>query len=247
MRLYPAIELQKGRCVSLRRGRLDEPHVWHVDPVEKAREFAAAGAEWLHVTDFDAVAGEGDNAELIQEIIRAARIPVQVGGGVRSVEAVSNWMERGAGRVVVGTLGVARPDLVKQAAKYHPDAVVLAVDVFEGFVTSDGWRQPSSFRPQDFIAQFDQDPLAAILVTDIGADAGEVEEPLSLVTELAGRARAPVIGSGMVHTLDDLSRLKYVPYVHGALVSRALFSKTFTLAEALAVAAEPETERAEFI
>ncbi len=247
MRLYPAIELQNGRCVSLRRGRLDEPHVWHVDPVEKARAFAAAGAEWIHVTDFDAVAGVDDNAELIERIIRAARIPVQVGGGIRSVEAVSQWMDRGAGRVVVGTLAVARPDLVKQAAKYHPDAVVLAVDVFEGFVTSDGWRQPSSFRPRDFIARFEDDPLASFLVTDIGADAGDVEEPLSLVTELAGLARAPVIGSGMVHTLDDLSRLKYVPDVHGALVSRALFAKTFTIEEALAVAGEPERERAAFI
>jgi phosphoribosylformimino-5-aminoimidazole carboxamide ribotide isomerase len=247
MRLYPAIELQNGRCVSLHRGRIEEPHVWHVDPVERARDYAAAGAEWLHVTDLDAVGGEGDNAELVEEIIRAAGIPVQLGGGIRSVERIDHWMDRGAGRVVVGTLAVTRPDLVKQAAKYHPDAVVLAVDVWQGTVTSHGWREPSAFAPADFIAQFAEDPLAAIMVTDITADIDGVEEPLALVTELAGLARTPVIASGLVHSLDDIARLKYVPGVWGAVVGRPLFARDFTLEEALAMAAEPRGETAEFI
>jgi phosphoribosylformimino-5-aminoimidazole carboxamide ribotide isomerase len=247
MRLYPAIELQNGRCVSLHRGRIEEPHVWHVDPVERARDYAAAGAEWLHVTDLDAVGGEGDNAELIEEIIRAAGIPVQLGGGIRSVERIDHWMDRGAGRVVVGTLAVTRPDLVKQAAKYHPDAVVLAVDVWQGTVTSHGWREPSAFAPADFIAQFAEDPLAAIMVTDISADIEGVEEPLALVTELAGLARTPVIASGIVHSLDDIARLKYVPGVWGAVVGRPLLARDFTLEEALAMAAEPRGETAEFI
>ncbi|MFP4045324.1 MAG: 1-(5-phosphoribosyl)-5-[(5-phosphoribosylamino)methylideneamino] imidazole-4-carboxamide isomerase [Rhodosalinus sp.] len=247
MRLYPAIELQNGRCVSLHRGRIEEPHVWHVDPVARARDYAAAGAEWLHVTDLDAVGGEGDNAELIEEIIRAAGIPVQVGGGIRSVERIDHWMDRGAGRVVVGTLAVTRPDLVKQAAKYHPDAVVLAVDVWQGTVTSHGWREASAFAPADFIAQFEGEPLAAIMVTDITADIDGVEEPLALVTELAGVARTPVIASGLVHSLDDIARLKYVPGVWGAVVGRPLLARDFTLDEALAMAAEPRGETAEFI
>ncbi|MFP4274409.1 MAG: HisA/HisF-related TIM barrel protein [Paracoccaceae bacterium] len=246
MRIYPTIELQKGRCVSLHRGRLEEPVLWHVDPVQKARDFADAGAEWLHVTDFDALTGEGDNAELVQQIIRAARIPVQVGGGIRSLEAVAGWFDRGAGRVVLGTLAVSRPDLVKRAAKYHPDGIVLAVDVQDGYVTSQGWREKSAFPAAEFIAWFADDPLAAILVTDIGADTGDAEEPLALVTELAALARAPVIASGMVKTLDDLARLKYVPQVAGALVGRALFAKTFELEAALALAAEP-SRTAEFL
>ncbi|MFP4239131.1 MAG: 1-(5-phosphoribosyl)-5-[(5-phosphoribosylamino)methylideneamino] imidazole-4-carboxamide isomerase [Rhodosalinus sp.] len=247
MRLYPAIELQNGRCVSLHRGRIEEPHVWHVDPVARARDYAAAGAEWLHVTDLDAVGGEGDNAELVEEIIRTAGIPVQVGGGIRSVERIDHWMDRGAGRVVVGTLAVTRPDLVKQAAKYHPDAVVLAVDVWQGTVTSHGWREASAFAPADFIAQFEGEPLAAIMVTDITADIDGVEEPLALVTELAGVARTPVIASGLVHSLDDIARLKYVPGVWGAVVGRPLLARDFTLDEALAMAAEPRGETAEFI
>lgn len=247
MRLYPAIELQNGRCVSLHRGRIEEPHVWHVDPVARAREYAAAGAEWLHVTDLDAVAAEADNAELIEEIIRAAGIPVQVGGGIRSVERIDHWMDRGAGRVVVGTLAVTRPDMVKQAAKYHPDAVVLAVDVWQGTVTSHGWREASAFAPADFIAQFEGDPLAAIMVTDISAEIDGVEEPLALVTDLASLARTPVIASGLVHSLDDIARLKYVPGVWGAVVGRPLLARDFTLEEALAMAAEPRGETAEFI
>jgi phosphoribosylformimino-5-aminoimidazole carboxamide ribotide isomerase len=247
MRLYPAIELQNGRCVSLHRGRIEEPHVWHVDPAERARDYAAAGAEWLHVTDLDAVCGEGDNAELVEEIIRAAGIPVQIGGGIRSVERIDHWMDRGAGRVVVGTLAVTRPDLVKQAAKYHPDAVVLAVDVWQGTVTSHGWREGSTFAPADFIAQFEGEPLAAIMVTDITADIDGIEEPLALVTELAGIARTPVIASGIVHSLDDIARLKHVPGVWGAVVGRPLLARDFTLEEALSMAAEPRGETAEFI
>lgn len=247
MRLYPAIELQQGRCVSLHRGRLEEPHIWHVDPVARARDYAAEGAEWLHVTDLDAVTGEADNADLVEEIIRAAGIPVQLGGGIRSLERIAHWMDRGAGRVVVGTLAVTRPDLVKQAAKYHPDAVVLAVDVWNGHVTSNGWREESVIAPEDFVAQFSGDPLAAIMVTDISADIDGVEEPLALVTDLATRARTPVIASGLVHSLDDIARLKYVPGVSGAVVGRPLFSRAFTLAEALGVAGEPRGETAEFI
>ncbi|KPQ20580.1 MAG: regulatory helix-turn-helix protein, lysR family [Rhodobacteraceae bacterium HLUCCA24] len=164
-----------------------------------------------------------------------------------AAEELADLADGSGGRVVVGTLAVTRPDLVKQAAKYHPDAVVLAVDVWQGTVTSHGWREASAFVPADFIAQFEGEPLAAIMVTDITADIDGVEEPLALVTELAGVARTPVIASGLVHSLDDIARLKYVPGVWGAVVGRPLLARDFTLEEALAMAAEPRGETAEFI
>lgn len=246
MILYPTIELQQGRCVSLTRGRLEEPVLWHVDPVARAREYAEAGAEWLHVTDFDAVAGQGDNSALMQEIIRTAGVPVQVAGGIRSRERASEWLDAGAGRVVIGTAAVLNPAMVLECAKYHPDQVVLAVDVFQGRVMSQGWRETSAFAPEDFIAHFEEAPLAALLVTDIDADVGDADATLSLITRLAGETRKPLIASGMVRALDDIARLKYIGNVDGAVVGRALFNRSIDLAQALALAAGPAEAQAEF-
>jgi len=241
MIIYPAIELQNGRCVSLYRGRLDEPEIWHVDPVEKARSFADAGAEWIHVTDFDGVAGGDGNNEILQNIIDQAGAPVQLGGGYRSIQQIEDWIERGAGRIVVGTLAILQPDVVKEAAKRFPDQIVIAVDVFKGRIMSDGWRVPSAIEPKAFIKTFERDPLAAFIVSDIDANLQEAENSLSLITDLAGIANAPVIARGLSRTMDDLSRLKYVPHVSGAIVSRALFDHSVSLDEAFDLA-KPERE-----
>jgi len=247
MILYPMIELLDGRCVSLFRGRTDEPHIWHLDPVEKAKSFAKSGAEWLQITDFDAMSGDERNTDLIREIIRTVGIPVQLGGGFRSLERIAEWIDHGAGRIVVGTLALHQPELVKEAAKLFPDQIVLAVDVFEGVVVSDGWRQKSAFTPSAFLKAFENDPFAAIIVTDIDANIGDAEDSIALITQLAGEAKTQVIARGLSRTLDDLSRLKYVPFVSGALIGRALFNGSIDLEAALEVV-KPEIEkRAQFI
>ena len=247
MILYPMIELLDGRCVSLFRGRTDEPHIWHLDPVEKAKSFAKSGAEWLQITDFDAMSGDERNTDLIREIIRTVGIPVQLGGGFRSLERIAEWIDHGAGRIIVGTLALHQPALVKEAAKLFPDQIVLAVDVFEGVVVSDGWRQKSAFTPSAFIKAFENDPFASIIVTDIDANIGDAEDSIALITQLAGEAKTQVIARGLSRTLDDLSRLKYVPFVSGALIGRALFDGSIDLEAALEVV-KPEIEkRAQFI
>jgi phosphoribosylformimino-5-aminoimidazole carboxamide ribotide isomerase len=236
MMIYPTMELQKGRCVTLDKGRLDSAMLWHVDPVETARGFAAAGAEWMHITDFDAIEGEDGNAELIEEIIRSAGIPVQLGGGMRSREAIEHWIDKGVGRVVVGTLAARDPELVKELAKHHPDQIVLAVDVWQGQVMTEGWRSSSAFTPEAFIEAFADAPFAAIIVTDIDSDMEDVEAQLGLIAGVAEKAKSPVVASGVVRSVDDISRLTYIPNISGVLVGRALYRKTVDLAEALAVA-----------
>jgi len=236
MIIYPTIELQNGRCVTLDRGRLDAPMIWHVDPVETARGFAAAGASWMHLTDFDAVAGSDGNSALVEEIIRAAGIPVQLGGGMRSRETVERWIDKGAGRIVIGTWAAREPGAVRELAEHHPDQIVLAVDVWQGQVMTEGWRQASAFTPEGFIDAFGDAPFAGIVVTDVDSDMEDVEAQLGLISGLAGKARAPVIASGVVRNADDIARLKYIPNISGALVGRALFRKSLDLAEALAVA-----------
>ena len=238
MIIYPTIEILDGKCVSLTRGRLDEPVIWHVDPVETARGFAAAGASWMHVTDINALKGEGDNAELIERLIRGAGIPVQVGGGVTAREAVSRWIEAGAGRVVVGTMAAYDPDALRALAKWHPDQIMLAVDVMDNAVMTEGWRTRSAFEPESFIAAFDDAPLAGIIVTDIDADIMDGDGSLGVITGLAARTRHPVVARGTVRGADDVARLKYVPNIAGTIIGRALFSRDVDLGEALRIAAE---------
>lgn len=246
MDIYPGIELLDGRCVSLYRGRLDEPQIWHVNPVEKARSYFDNGATWINVTDFDAIAGDEKNTDLIQEIIQHCGASIQLGGGFRSLQRISEWIDRGAGRIVVGTLAVMAPDIVKQAAKLYPDQIVLAVDVYKGSLMSDGWRQPSAIDPAVFIKTFENDPLAAIIVTDIDADLEEADDSLALITKYAGLAKAPVIAHGLSRNMDDIARLKYVPHVSGAIINRALFNQDINLEEAFQLAAIQE-ETAAFV
>ena len=247
MMIYPTMELLDGRCVSLTRGRIEEAAIWHVDPVETARSWASAGAEWMHLTDFDGVDGREGNGELVAEIIRTVGMPVQLAGGFRSSESVARWIDRGAGRIVLSTLAARDPMPVKALAKAHPDQIVLSVDVWKGRVMIDGWREKSAFTPEDFIRAYNDAPLAGIVVTDIEGDIGDYDAQLGVVSGLAEIARAPVIASGVVRSLDDVARLKYVPNISGALVGRALFQKSVELKDVLEVA-KPETQpAAEFI
>jgi phosphoribosylformimino-5-aminoimidazole carboxamide ribotide isomerase len=246
MLIFPTMELQGGRCVSLEKGRLEEPMVWHVDPVQTARGFAEAGASWMHLTDFDAVDGHSGNAALIEEIIRRAEIPVQLGGGMRSREAVEHWIDKGAGRIVIGTLAARDPHLVRELAKLYPDQIVLAIDIWHGQVMTDGWRNASAWTPEGFIEAFGDTPFAGILITDIESDLDGVEAQLGLISGLAAQARTPVIASGVVHSLDDVARLTYVHNIAGALVGRALFRKTVDLRKALKIAQPGPEPVAEF-
>lgn len=241
MIIYPTIELHNGKCVSLKGGNLDEPVIWHVDPLQTARGFAAAGAEWMHLTDINALAGDGDNSALIEEIIRGAGIPVQLGGGFRSREAVERWIDKGAGRIVIGTMAAQDPDLVKELAKHHPDQIVLAIDIYQGQMMTDGWRQPSAFSPEAFVAEFDTTPLAGIIVTDIDSDIADTEGQIGVIAGLAGSTRHQVIARGTVAQADDVARLTYIPNIAGTLIGRALMAKEVDLAEAL-VMARPASE-----
>lgn len=247
MILYPTMELLNGHCVSLPRGRVEEPSIWHVDPVAKAQEFAHAGAEWMHVTDFDAMQGSNVNRELILEIIRGAGIPVQLGGGFRSRDRIEEWIDLGAGRIIVGTLATQNPHLVKELASRHPDQIVLAVDVLKGQVMIDGWRTQSAYTAEGFLDSYADTPFAAVIVTDVGADVGSGDASLGMISALAERTQLPVIASGIVRTLDDISRLRLLGEVSGAIVGRALFNKTIDLGEALKQARPGRAHVAEFI
>ena len=247
MIIYPYIALRGGRCVKLIRGRIDEPVVYDVDPLETAKGFAHAGASWIHVVDLDAVAGSGSNEELIRQIILHAGAPIQVAGGIRSEEQARRWANAGAGRVVFGTAAVRAPDMVKQLSYALPDQIVVSVDVWQGYVTIEGWREQTAFNAVDFVRQFDGWPLSQIIVTDIDRDLELLESSFALVTKVAQETATPVIASGLARSLDDISQLKYFYNISGAIVGRALYEGAFTLEEALEVAKPSPEPIAEFV
>ena len=247
MIIYPTLELQNGKCVTLNRGRLAEPSVFHVDPVATATGWRSLRTEWIHVTDFDAVAGTGDNDDLIEAIIRRAMAPVQLAGGFRTAERVAHWIDRGAGRIVLGTLAARDPDTVKRLARDYPDQIVLAVDIWQGQLMTDGWTRPAAIAPEDFLASYADDPLAAVLITDIDSDIDQPDAGLGVLTGLAAATRHPVIASGTVRSIDDIARLKYLSNIAGTLIGRALFSRDVDLGEALSVAKPAPEPTAEFI
>ncbi|MDU8910486.1 1-(5-phosphoribosyl)-5-[(5-phosphoribosylamino)methylideneamino] imidazole-4-carboxamide isomerase [Aestuariicoccus sp. MJ-SS9] len=246
MQIIPTLELQNGRCVTLRKGRMADPILWHVDPVETALGFVEAGASALRITDFDAIAGAQGNDALIETLLRKVGVPVQIAGGIRSRERAEYWIDKGAGQVVIGTLAVQAPRVVMELAKYHPDMVVLSLDVWQGKLMTHGWNTPSAFTPEAFLDSFRDVPLAGVVVTDIDSDDEDVDAQLGLITGLAAHTRHPVIASGVVDTLDDIARLKYVYNIAGVLVGRALMRKTFALADALSVAQESREKVADF-
>ncbi|MDG1737804.1 MAG: 1-(5-phosphoribosyl)-5-[(5-phosphoribosylamino)methylideneamino] imidazole-4-carboxamide isomerase [Paracoccaceae bacterium] len=246
MLVVPGIELQKGRCVTLQRGRLDEPSIWHVDPVEKAREFSSAGASLLHVTDFDAVAGETPQNDLIESIIRSSETRVQVGGGIRTKERAAELIEMGAARVVMGTVAALQPQMVQELANTYPDQIILAVDIWQGGLMTEGWRTKAALAPEAMIEAYAATPLAAVVITDIDSDIENQDAQLGVISGLAGSAKCPVYARGTVHSIDDIARLKYIPGIEGALVCRALFDKSLDLIEAIEIAKPEPTTVADF-
>lgn len=236
MIIYPDLELRQGRLVNLTRNRIDSPLIYDVDPVAAAHDLAAQGAQFLHVVDLDAVFNVGDNIAIIKEIIRGSGCPVQVGGAIRAMEKVHYWMDAGANRVVIATAAVKYPHFVKAAATAYPDAIVVSIDARGGRVVIEGWTETTTFTPIEFARQFDTAGLAAIIYTDIDRDEDHPESSMAHTTDLAAKVRTPVIASGVIKTLDDISTLSYLPNIAGVITSRALFGGAFSFAQANAIA-----------
>ena len=239
MILYPAIDLKGGRCVRLLKGAMDQATVFNDDPADQARRFAADGFAWLHVVDLDgAVAGHSVNATAVRAILKTAAIPVQVGGGVRTFEAVEAWIEAGVSRVMLGTAAVREPDLVRQAAAAFPEQVAIAVDVRDGRVATGGWVETSDLSPTDLARRFEDAGVAALIVTDISRDGTLSGLNVDEIGELADAVCIPVIASGGVADVGDIARLKArrgVP-IAGAVLGKALYTGAVDPAEALAAA-----------
>ena len=236
MIFFPAIDLKDGQCVRLFQGDMDQVTVFGDDPAGQAKGFADAGAKWLHVVDLNgAFSGRPVNEDAVSGILDRIDIPVQLGGGIRDMQTIDFWLDRGVRRVILGTVAVRDPDLVKQACKRHPDRVVVGIDARDGMVAVEGWTELSEITGLELAKEFEDCGGAAIIYTDIARD-GAMDGPnIEATVGLANAVSVPVIASGGLSSLEDLEALKAAGtgLLEGVISGRALYDGRIDLAAAV--------------
>jgi len=236
--LYPAIDIKDGACVRLKRGVMADATVYAEDPAAQARAWQDAGFSWIHVVDLNgAFAGRSANAEAVAAILAAVTVPVQLGGGLRDMDAIARWLEAGITRVILGSVAVKDPALVRAACREFPGRVVLGIDARDGKVATEGWAETSEQDAAEMAVRFEDAGAAAIVFTDIARDGMLTGVNVEATAALARRVATPVIASGGIAGVADLTALRRAePRIAGAVLGRALYDGRLLPAEALAEA-----------
>jgi phosphoribosylformimino-5-aminoimidazole carboxamide ribotide isomerase len=237
--VFPAIDLKEGQVVRLAEGDMARATVYGDDPAAQAVLFAEAGAKFLHVVDLDgSFAGDVRNREAVEEILKAFPGHVQLGGGIRTAEAVAGWFELGVSRVVMGTAALKDPQFVRKMARDWPGGIVVAVDARDGMVATEGWAELSDVPVIDLARRFEDAGVASLLFTDIGRDGMLKGCNVQATVDLATQSSLPVIASGGVAGLDDIRILALNAHlgIEGVITGRALYDGRLDLAAAIAMA-----------
>jgi len=241
--LFPAIDLKAGQCVRLYKGEMDQATVFNDSPGDQARSFADAGCQWLHVVDLDgAFAGEPANRDAVASILSSVDVPVQLGGGIRTMETVEAWLTAGIRRVILGTVAVRDPQLVRDACKAFPGHVALGIDARDGKVAIEGWAETSELAAVDLARRFEDAGAAALIFTDIDRDGTNIGVNVAATVALGKAVSIPVIASGGVSGPDDLQRLVDAVRsenahgrIAGAIAGRALYDGRLSVSEGNAI------------
>lgn len=235
MNIYPAIDLKDGNCVRLVQGKMDEETVFSINPAAQAKKWADAGFKWIHVVDLNgAIEGKPKNIYSVQKIIREVKVPVQLGGGVRDMKTAEAWIEAGVSRVILGTLALEKPEIVRELCKAHAGKIALGIDARAGMVATHGWLKTSTTSATDLAKSFEDAGIAAIIYTDISRD-GLMEGPnVEETVKLAEAVSIPVIASGGVSKMDDIIALRSSGKLEGVVVGRALYDGVIKPEELLA-------------
>ena len=233
MIVYPAIDLKDGKCVRLLRGEMSAATVYNDDPAAQAGAFEAAGAGWIHVVDLDgAIAGKPANEKAVAAILGAVKARIQLGGGIRTLAAVEGWLGRGVSRVVLGTVALTNPELVREACRRHPGKVAIGIDARQGKVAVDGWARTSDMTAADLARALEDAGAGALVYTDIDRDGAKTGVNLAATASLARTVTTPVIASGGVASLDDVRAVKADGKIAGVIVGRALYDGSIEPREA---------------
>lgn len=234
MILYPAIDLKDGQAVRLIHGDMEQSTVFNDDPAAQAMSFVNAGCEWLHLVDLNgAFAGTPVNAAPVEAILKTCKVPTQLGGGIRDMATIEAWLDKGLTRVILGTVAVENPDLVREAARAFPNQVAVGIDARNGRVATKGWAEETDVMVTDLAKSFEDAGVAAIIYTDIMRDGAMGGPNIEATADLARAISIPVIASGGVSSLADLKALKATNVISGAISGRALYDGAIDLSEAL--------------
>lgn len=236
MLIIPAIDLKDGACVRLRQGRMEDSTVFSDDPVSMAAKWVDGGCRRLHLVDLNgAFEGEPVNGEVVTAIAKKyPQLPIQIGGGIRTLETIEHYVRAGVSYVIIGTKAVKEPEFVTQACKAFPGKVIVGLDAKDGFVATDGWAEVSELQVIDLAKQFENDGVSAIVYTDIAKDGMMQGCNVEATAALANATRIPVIASGGIHTIKDIQALldARAPGIVGAITGRAIYEGTLDVAEA---------------
>ena len=238
MILFPAIDLKDGQCVRLKLGDMDQATVYNPDPAAQAKAFEEQGFEWLHVVDLNgAFAGESVNGAAVEAILKATKNPVQLGGGIRTLAHIESWLSKGLSRVILGTVAVRDPALVREAARRFPGQVAVGIDAKGGKVAVEGWAEASELGIVELAKRFEGAGVAAIIYTDIDRDGILAGINWASTLDLARATSIPVIASGGLASLDDIRRLAEpdARILEGAISGRALYDGRIDPGEALRI------------
>lgn len=236
MILFPAIDLKDGACVRLKLGDMNEATVFNADPAAQARAFEAEGFEYLHVVDLNgAFAGRPVNGAAVEAILASVKMPVQLGGGIRDLAGIETWLGKGISRVILGTIALRDPDLVREACRAHPGRIVVGIDARGGRVAVEGWAETSELTTIELARRFEDAGVAAIVYTDIDRDGVLKGLNIESTLALARAVQIPVIASGGLASLDDVRRLLEPDcrILEGAISGRALYDGRLDAKEAL--------------
>ncbi len=226
MILFPAIDLKDGKCVRLQKGDMDAVTVFNDNPANQAKQFEDQGFEYLHVVDLNgAFAGESVNGDAVEAIIKAVNMPVQLGGGIRTIEHIQAWLDRGLARVILGTIAVRDPELVKEACKKFPGQIAVGIDARGGKVAVEGWAETSELDVIELAKKFEGAGVAAIIFTDIDRDGILTGINWEATLELAQAVSIPVVASGGLASMDDIEMMTKpeMQVLEGAISGRALY------------------------
>lgn len=238
MILYPAIDLKDGQCVRLLRGEIDKATVFSSSPADQAASFESAGFSWLHVVDLNgAFEGRPVNAAAVKAILSRIAMPVQLGGGIRNMAQIADWLEAGVSRVILGTVALRNPHLVKEACRQFPGQVAVGIDAKEGRVAVAGWAEVSDSQAADLARRFEDAGVCAIIYTDISRDGAMQGPNVEETVRLAESISTPVIASGGISSVADIARYKEAEGsgIEGVIIGRALYDGAVKPAEALAL------------
>ncbi|MEM6781578.1 MAG: 1-(5-phosphoribosyl)-5-[(5-phosphoribosylamino)methylideneamino]imidazole-4-carboxamide isomerase [Pseudomonadota bacterium] len=226
MIIYPAIDLQNGKVVRLYKGDLTSATIYNDNPTDQAKIFAEEGFEWLHVVDLDgAESGSSQNTKAIADIRAATDLPIQLGGGIRSIDHIKHWLDAGITRVILGTVALRNPDVVIEACKIFPNQIVVGIDARKGMVAVEGWVEESDISALELAKKFEDAGVVAIIYTDINRDGTGEGLNMASTIELAQNISIPVIASGGVGSMDDLRAVKAASDqgVNGVIVGKAYY------------------------